>query len=225
VDNKIIIAIDGPSGAGKSSVAREVARRLGYLYIDTGAMYRAVGLKSRRQDPTLQNEDQIIQNAAQARIVLRAADEGLQIMLDGEDVTEAIRSDEISQAASIVSKISGVRRVLVQAQQAMGAQGGVVMEGRDIGSKVFPHAELKIYLDADDETRARRRFEENEQRGIALSFEETLAQLKERDFRDSQRGDSPLLQTKDAIRVDTSGLSLDQVIERVMDMAQSKFHK
>ncbi len=222
MDKKIIIAIDGPSGAGKSSVAREVARRLGYLYIDTGAMYRAVGLKSRRQDPTLQNETQIIENAAQARIVLQAAAGSLRVLLDGEDVTQAIRSDEISQAASIVSKISGVRRVLVRAQQDMGAQGGVVMEGRDIGSKVFPQAELKIYLDADDETRAQRRFEENRCRSIALSFGETLAQIKERDSRDRQRGDSPLLQTADAIRVDTSGLRLDQVIETVIDLANGK---
>jgi cytidylate kinase len=222
VDKKIIIAIDGPSGAGKSSVAREVARRLGYLYIDTGAMYRAVGLKSRRQDPTPQNEGQIIQNAAQARIVLQAADGGLQVMLDGEDVTEAIRSDEISQAASIVSKISGVRRVLVRVQQVMGATGGVVMEGRDIASKVFPQAELKIYLDANDETRAQRRFDENQHRGIALSLEETLAQIKERDSRDSLREDSPLLQTEDAIRIDTSGLSRDQVVGKVLELAKAK---
>jgi cytidylate kinase len=222
MEKKIIIAIDGPSGVGKSSVAREVARCLGYLYIDTGAMYRAVGLKSRRQDPSLQREHQIVENAAQAHIVLQADSGGMRVLLDGEDVTQAIRSDEISQAASIVSKISGVRRLLVRAQQAMGTQGGVVMEGRDIGSQVFPQAELKIYLDADDETRARRRLEENERRGIALSFEDTLAQLKERDCRDSQRGDSPLLQTEDAIRVDTSRLSLDEVIEVIVNLAMAR---
>jgi CMP/dCMP kinase len=225
MNHNIIVAIDGPSGAGKSSVARTVAQRLGYLYIDTGAMYRAVGLKAWRQNPALDDDSTIQAIASQSQIELHPGDGGLRIILDGEDVTEAIRKEEISQAASIVSKLSTVRRLMVQAQQAMGARGGVVMEGRDIGSKVFPQAELKVFLDANPETRARRRFEENQKRGISLPYAETLTQIIERDARDSERGDSPLIQTEDAVRVDTSGMSLNEVIETVYQQAIKKIRE
>ena len=152
----LVIAIDGPSGAGKSSAAKEVARRLGYLYIDTGAMYRAVGLRALQQNPELNDPQVIAAIAASSRIELKDSPGQLRVFLDGEDVSEAIRAEPISQAASIVSSLSEVRRVLVNAQQRLGAHGAVVMEGRDIGTKVFPDADLKIFMDASEHTRARR---------------------------------------------------------------------
>jgi cytidylate kinase len=215
-----IIAIDGPSGAGKSTVAKEVARRLGYLYIDTGAMYRAVGLKALRINPALNNEQEIIQIAQEACIELRLEEGRLHIFLDGVDVTEAIRAEPVSHAASIVSSISGVRRILVSAQQAMGSHGGVVMEGRDIGTKVFPNANLKVFLDASGKTRALRRHEENQRRGIHLSLEETFTEINKRDERDSQREDSPLVQADDAVVIDTSDKTQEEVIEVVIQLVK-----
>jgi len=216
----LIIAIDGPSGAGKSTVAKMVAKRLGYLYIDTGAMYRAVSLKALRLNEHLDDPGQIITIARNARVELKGPVENYQVFLDGEDVTLAIRIDTVSQAASKVSAISEVRRVLVHAQQQMGAKGSVVMEGRDIGTKVFPNADLKIFLDASEPTRAGRRFQENKQRGVYLTLEETLeetlAEIKERDARDSQRADSPLIKADDAIYLDTSNKSIEEVAEEIL---------
>ena len=212
----LIIAIDGPSGAGKSTVAKMVAKRLGYLYIDTGAMYRAVGLKALRSFEHLDNHGKIITIARDARVELKGTLENYQVFLDGEDVTLAIRIDKVSQAASKVSAIPEVRRILVHAQQQMGARGSVVMEGRDIGTKVFPHADLKIFLDASEPTRARRRFQENQQRGVHLTLDDTLAEIKERDARDSQRADSPLVMADDAIYLDTSNKSVEEVVEEIL---------
>jgi cytidylate kinase len=220
----LMIAIDGPSGAGKSTAAKEVARELGYIYIDTGAMYRAVGLKAWRKDPTLQKADEIVSVAAGSIIELRNEEGKFQIYLDGENVSEEIRREEISQAASIVSSIPGVRRILVKAQQEMGKQGGVVMEGRDIGTEVFPQAELKVFLDASDLTRARRRYEENLRRGVTLSLEQTIAEINERDRRDSEREDSPLVRAKDAIYLDTSPLPQEVVIREVLRLTREKLH-
>ena len=152
------IAIDGPSGAGKSTVARRVAQRLGYLYIDTGAMYRALGLKVTQERLGWDQVDAIVEAARRARIELMTTPKGLRVCLDGVDVSEDIRTEATGQAASRVSSIPGVRKILVRAQQDLGRRGGVVMEGRDIGTKVFPEAELKIFLDASEPTRARRRF-------------------------------------------------------------------
>ena len=217
-----IIAIDGPSGAGKSTVARAVAKRLGYLYIDTGAMYRAVGLKAIRQNPRLDNAEEIIATAHDSRIELRNSDGQAQVWLDGADVSEAIRAEPVSQAASIVSGIPEVRKVLVHAQQAMGNTGKVVMEGRDIGTKVFPHADIKIFLDASETTRARRRFEENRKKGVPLTLEETIAEIHERDSRDSQRADSPLTQAPDAVYIDTSDKTVEEVIEEILGLVQGR---
>ncbi len=220
----LIIAIDGPSGAGKSTVAKEVAKTLKYLYIDTGAMYRAVGLKALLQNPQLDDVQKIIAIARTSRIELKENDGQLRVFLDGEEVTEAIRAETVSQAASVVSSIPEVRRILVRAQQELGIGGAVVMEGRDIGSKVFPGADLKIYMDASEVTRARRRLEDNRRRGKIFTQEEIQAEIQERDQRDSQRADSPLTRTKDAVYLDTSELTVEEVIQQVLRLANDR-HK
>ena len=212
----LIIAIDGPSGAGKSTVAKKVAKRLGYLYIDTGAMYRAVGLKALRSTVPLNDSQRIIALAHSARIELKGSVESYQVFLDGEEVTRDIRVEAVSQAASKVSALSEVRRILVEAQQKMGAAGSVVMEGRDIGTKVFPNADLKVFLNATENTRAERRFLENQQRGVLMSLEETLADIRERDERDSLRADSPLVRANDALSLDTSEKSIEEVVQVIL---------
>ncbi len=214
------IAIDGPSGAGKSTVARKVARRLGYLYIDTGAMYRAVGLKVTRERLPWDRVDAIVEAARRARIELRASPRGLRVVLDGADVSEAIRTEAAGQAASRVSSIPGVRRILVRAQQDLGRRGGVVMEGRDIGTKVFPEAELKVFLDASEPTRARRRFTQNRYKRGALDLEGILEEIRQRDRRDRQRADSPLVQARDALYLDTSSQTIDEVVEKILEMVR-----
>jgi len=212
----LIIAIDGPSGAGKSTVAMRVAKQLGYLYIDTGAMYRAVGLKALRSQVPLNDTKQIIALAQRAGIELKGSVENYRVFLDGEEVTREIRDEAVSQAASKVSALSEVRRILVKAQQKMGAAGSVVMEGRDIGTKVFPNADLKVFLDASENTRAERRFRENQQRGVHLSLGETLADIRERDERDSRRADSPLVRSNDAFNLDTSDKSIEEVVQVIL---------
>lgn len=218
----LIIAIDGPSGAGKSTIAKEVAQRLGYLYIDTGAMYRAVGLRALQLNPQLEDVSKIIAVAATSRIELRDDHGLLRVLLDGSDVTEAIRSEPVSQAASIVSSVSEVRQILVRAQQELGAAGSVVMEGRDIGTKVFPNADLKIYMDASEATRARRRLEDNKRRGNLLTLEEIIAEIRERDRRDCQRTDSPLIKTEDAVYIDTSEMTIEEVIQAVLRLVEER---
>jgi cytidylate kinase len=215
-----IIAIDGPSGAGKSTVAKLLAQQLDCLYIDTGAMYRAIGLKALRKNSKLDDRDQIVAIAQNSRVELSNSAEGYQVFLDGEEVTEAIRAEPVSQAASIVSEISGVRKVLVEAQQQMGARGSVIMEGRDIGTKVFPNADLKIFLDASEATRAQRRHLENLNKGVKLSVNDTIAEMRERDQRDSQRLDSPLVKTEDAVYLDTSGKTIDEVLQEIMGLVE-----
>jgi CMP/dCMP kinase len=217
-----IIAIDGPSGAGKSTVARRIARQLNYLYVDTGAMYRAIGLKALRSNPKLDDPVQIASIARGAVIELMDSPEGVRVFLDGDEVTQAIRAEPVSQAASIVSGISEVRRVLVQAQQQMGARRDVVLEGRDIGTKVFPCANLKIFLDASEHTRAQRRYEENLRKGGRLTLEETLAEISERDRRDSQRADSPLVRAEDAAYLDTSGKTIEEVVHEILSLVETR---
>lgn len=217
-----IVAIDGPSGAGKSTIAKRIARQLNYLYVDTGAMYRAIGLKALRENPELDNPSQIASLAQSSLIELTDSPEGVRVFLDGNEVTQAIRAEPVSQAASIVSGISDVRRVLVQAQQQMGANRDVVLEGRDIGTKVFPNANLKIFLDASERTRAQRRYEENRRKGVTLTLEETLAEINERDQRDSQRADSPLVRAEDAVYLDTSGKTIEEVLQEILRLVETR---
>ncbi len=219
---KLIIAIDGPVGSGKSTLARRVAALMGYVYIDTGAMYRAVALKALRRGLPFDAADSLAALAAQTRIDLRAEDGGQRVYLDGEDVTSAIRTPEVAQGASKVAVIPGVRHVLVAEQRRAGAQGGVVMEGRDIGSVVFPDAELKIFLTASPEIRAERRWREHQQKGDPIDLPRTLEEIHERDRRDSGRASSPLVRAKDAVVVDSTAMDSEEVARLVVMLAQNQ---
>jgi len=211
---KLTIAIDGPVGSGKSTLARRVASLLGYVYIDTGAMYRALALKALRQNISFEAAGQLEDLAGETHIDLRPHDGTQQVILDGEDVTAEIRSPEVSQAASKIAVVPGVRHVLVA------EQGGVVMEGRDIGSVVFPNAELKIFLSASPEARAERRWREHQQKGDEIDLARTLEEIHERDKRDSQRASSPLVRAEDAVVVDSTAMEPEEVVRLVVMLAQ-----
>ena len=214
-----IIAIDGPAGAGKSSVAVRLAGTLGIPYLDTGAMYRAVGLMAYREgwrpplDPASDGPE--VARLSEGRLRLEPGVERMHVWVDEVEVTDEIRSPECSEMASAVSALPEVRRALVPEQRRMGLLKGGVMEGRDIGSVVFPDATLKIFLTASGQTRGRRRYEELVARGLDVSLEDILRDQAERDLRDSSRADSPLQVAPGAIVVDTSGLSLHEVVERL----------
>jgi len=223
---KLIIAIDGPVGSGKSTLARRVAALLGYIYIDTGAMYRSVALKAQRRAVPLDDGDKLAALAAETRIDLRQLDGAIagaqQVLLDGEDVTTLIRTPEVAQAASKVAMQPGVRKVLVAEQRRAGEEGGVVMEGRDIGSVVFPDAQLKIFLTASPEVRAERRWREHQQKGDAIDLPRTLDEIHERDRRDRERATSPLVRAKDAVVVDSTAMEPEEVARLVVMLAKDQ---
>jgi cytidylate kinase len=214
----MIIAIDGPSGAGKSTLGKMLAKQLGLLYLDTGAMYRAVAVAALTNGTDFSDQDGLTKTAESAKIDLVGEPDSLQVILDGRDVTAEIRTLEVAQAASIVSTVSGVRRVMVDHQRDIGlsAPNGCVLEGRDIGSVVFPNADFKFFLTAKPEARARRRFEEEKAKGVASTYEQTLAEINKRDERDVSRTDSPLVIPEDAIVIDTSELNLNEVFEQIL---------
>jgi CMP/dCMP kinase len=217
-----ILAIDGPAGAGKSTVAKLLAKTLGYLYIDTGAMYRAVTLKAMQAGVDLASQTQVESIAQQAELAFVPGEVGT-ILLDGQDVSRAIRTPEVSRNVSAyVASYPGVRKVLVTSQQEMGAQGGVVMEGRDITTVVFPDAEIKVYLDADQEARAHRRFDELKSKGQEQSYEELLADLKQRDEEDLNRPGGALKCVSDALVINSSGMTIEQVVETVVRTVREK---
>jgi cytidylate kinase len=218
-----IIAIDGPSGAGKSTLGRRLARELGLLYIDTGAMYRAVALAAAREGADPSDADGVAEVARRASIRLEGDPDSLRVILDGRDVSEEIRGEGVGSAASVVSTIPAVRREMVRRQREMGAGGvGVVLDGRDIGTVVFPSADVKFFLTAVPEERARRRFDEERAKALGQSFEETLADINERDRRDSTRDDSPLRAASDAVVIDTTELSIEEVFQRMTQVIRGR---
>jgi CMP/dCMP kinase len=221
VTQKLIIAIDGPVGSGKSTLARRVAELMGYVYVDTGAMYRALALKALRQGISFEGGDELLVALAQKTSIDLRADGGTQrVLLDREDVTAAIRTPEVSQAASKIAVNAGVRHVLVAEQRRAGERGGVVMEGRDIGSVVFPDAQLKIFLTASAETRAERRWREHQQKGDTIDLQKTLDEIRERDQRDKERSTSPLVKAPDAVVVDSTAMEPEEVARLVVMLAK-----
>jgi len=218
----LIIAIDGPVGSGKSTLARRVAALMGYVYIDTGAMYRSVALKALRRGVPLEAAEQLTALASETRIDLRVENEAQRVILDGEDVTAPIRTPEVAQAASKVALVPGVRKVLVAEQRRAGERGGVVMEGRDIGSVVFPDAQLKIFLTASPEVRAERRWREHQQKGDSIDLARTLGEIQERDRRDRERSNSPLVRAPDAVVVDSTAMEPEEVARLVVMLATEK---
>ena len=219
---KLIIAIDGPVGSGKSTLARRVAAMMGYIYIDTGAMYRAMALKAQRHGISFDAMDALTALASETRIDLRASEPTQRVFLDGEDVTDFIRTPEVAQAASKVAVVPGVRKVLVAEQRRAGERGGVVMEGRDIGSVVFPDAHLKIFLTASPEIRADRRWREHQQKGDAIDLARTLVEIQERDRRDRERETSPLVRAPDAVVVDSTAMEPEEVARLVLMLATNR---
>ena len=210
---KLIIAIDGPAGAGKSTIASRLARKLGYVNLESGAMYRALALKAIQWDTSFEDEAALVAMAHESHVELEPTIGGNRVLLDGKDVSSRIRERDVTEAASRVSVHPKVREWMVARQREMGAGGGIVMEGRDIGTKVFPAADLKVFLDADPVERERRRLIQQPVRG--QSAEAMAAELRERDRRDRTRANSPLVAASDAVVIDSTQLTEDQVLEQV----------
>jgi cytidylate kinase len=226
---RLTIAIDGPAGSGKSSLAKRVAQILGYLYLDSGAMYRALALKALREKAALDNFLALEDLARGTHIELKpptaeqeAAGSKNRVFLDSEEVTQAIRTAEVAQAASRLATIAGVREILVAEQQRAGAGGGVVMEGRDIGTVVFPHAELKIFLEASPEVRAERRWKEHQEKGELMALAQVLEEVRERDRRDRERSVSPLVRASDAVLVDNTAMDVEETARLVVMLARER---
>ena len=226
---KLTIAIDGPAGSGKSSVAKRVAALLGYLYLDSGAMYRALALKALDKKVPLGNEAQLEALTKETHIELKpptpeleAAGAKNRVFLDSKEVTREVRAAEVAQAASRIATCAGVRRALVSEQQRAGAGGGVVMEGRDIGTVVFPNAELKIFLDASPEERAERRWKEHQEKNEKLTLAEVLEEVIERDKRDRERKVSPLVRAADAVLVDNTAMGIEETARLIVMLARER---
>jgi CMP/dCMP kinase len=215
---RLIVAIDGPAGSGKSTVGKKVAEHLGYLYVDTGAMYRAAAWKALQKKVPLDDGVAITQLVRETRMQLSCDHRQFQISIDGVDVTQAIREPAVSEASSRISTIADVRQELVAQQQQLGKQGGVVMEGRDIGTVVFPNADVKVFLDASLEARGERRYIQDLRNGKPGRREVTFDAVRGRDRRDASRTASPMVPAKDAVYLDTTGLTVDQVVERILTL-------
>ncbi len=217
-----VIAIDGPAGVGKSTTSRELARRLGYTLVDTGALYRGVALAARERGVSWDDEAAVVAVCPEIELGFASQEDGTpRLLLDGVDRGDDIRTPEMSSGASQVSAYPGVRRALLGIQRKLGAEGGVVLEGRDIGTVVFPDAEVKLFLTASAEERARRRVKDLESRGIAVDYDELLAQIRSRDEADSTRAIAPLRPAEDAVILDSTSLDLEAVVQHVLELVES----
>ena len=226
MEKKLCIAIDGPAAAGKSTVAKIVAGKKSYIYIDTGAMYRAITYLALKEGVDLNDEVALTALLKESAIDLTVSPEGEQkVYIAGEDVTEAIRTDDVSNQVSIVAKHAGIREEMTKRQQQLAEKGGVVMDGRDIGTHVLPNAEVKIFLLASVEERAKRRFEENVKKGYNVNYETLAEEIRRRDKLDSEREISPLKKADDALEIDTTSLTIDEVAEKILQVVDKKAQK
>ncbi|MBQ6795189.1 MAG: (d)CMP kinase [Clostridia bacterium] len=216
------IAIDGPAGAGKSTISKFVAAEMGFLYIDTGAMYRAIGYKVLENNISLEESEKIDTLAKESNVEIKISDHGQSIYLDGNDVTDKIRTPEVSMAASKVSAIGGVRKTLVELQRKIAGSNNVIMDGRDIGTVVLPDAEIKIFLTATAEDRAMRRYLELKEKGMEVNYQDVLEDMQKRDYQDSHRAESPLKAADDATVIDTSGQTLGESVQVITDFIKSR---
>ncbi|MBD3110373.1 (d)CMP kinase [Bacillus sp. AGMB 02131] len=219
---RISVAIDGPAAAGKSTVAKIVAEQFAYIYIDTGAMYRALTLKALTNHINIESEDELYDLLLNSEIVLKPSSNGQLVFLDGIDVTEAIRSSEVTNSVSAVAKHASVRKEMVRIQQELAGNGGIVMDGRDIGTHVLPHAELKVFLIASVDERAKRRHTENLAKGFPSDLETLKQEIADRDRYDSEREVAPLKKAEDAIEIDTTSLNINQVAERIISLINER---
>lgn len=212
----VVITIDGPAGGGKSTVAKRLAGKLGFAYLDTGAMYRALTLKALRRQVTLEDEGALIELAKKTAIDIRChRGQGLSVLLDGHDVTEAIRSEEVTNNTFYIARVPAIREIMVDWQRQIGKKNNIVVEGRDTGTVVFPHATKKFYLDADFEERSRRRIEELKAKGLPVDDEELKKELQIRDTQDRTRRVGPLKKADDAMVVDSTSLTIDEVVNKM----------
>jgi cytidylate kinase len=219
---KFVIAIDGPAGAGKSTVAKIIANKLNFLYVDTGAMYRVLTLKAMREKIPWDNKEKLIEMAKNTEIELYQDGEKYRVFMDGEDVSEEIRKEEVSKNTSYIASILEIRKILWEKQRNFREKYDIVMEGRDIGTKVFPDAKIKIYLDASVEERAKRRYLQLKEMGIEEDIEKIKKEIIERDKKDKNREIAPLIKTDDYYYIDTTDLTIDQVVEKIMSIYKSK---
>ena len=218
----LLITIDGPAGAGKSTLAKRLAAKLGYLYLDTGAMYRSVALAAKRKGLSFEDEEALSRLAQNLDLEFKPSPNGMRVLLEGEDVSSAIRTPEIDKLSSIVARVPGVRKALSVRQRELGRRGGVVAEGRDMGSVVFPDADLKFFLTASPEVRAERRLQQLKNRGVFADYEKILQEILERDRRDQERKIAPLVVPEGAIVIDTSELTPEGVLEILLEHVERK---
>jgi cytidylate kinase len=219
-ERRLVIAIDGPAASGKSTTARLAAERLGYLHVDTGAMYRAVTLKVLRSGIALDDKGAIGALVQTTHVLLQRSPHGLRVLLDGDDVTEEIRTPAVTRAVSAVSSQKAVRSAMVREQRSMGKHGGIVLEGRDIGTVVFPDADLKFFMVAGIRSRAERRRKDLEKQGQSMSTDSLVTEIEDRDRRDTSRAESPLRKADDAIEIDTSDMTIEQQVDVVVSTAR-----
>ena len=221
----ISVAIDGPSGAGKSSISKKVANELGFIYVDTGALYRAVGYNALNNGVDLENDYDIADSLKGLEISFKCSNDGQRVMIGQTDVSELIRTNEVSMAASRVSAVPKVRAFLFDMQQKIAQTNNIIMDGRDIGTVVLPNATVKVFLTADVEERAKRRYIENQQKGISGTYEEVLEDMKRRDYNDTHREIAPLKMADDAVLVNTTGNEFDQSVKLLSDTIKSELRK